>query len=1490
MKYIEFRKWNAAGTSATLLPSWTNATVSDVFNDAGMVNFEYPLEDFQDAAGRTFSGARTLGLSDGVEVGVVIDGVEQLRMVIEDTSTTNADDGALRRTCEGRTLLGYLEDAIVYPSAFPSGTPAGHSFSNANPGTILQTLLIRAQARGTATSVNLGSFTGTTDSAGHGWTKTQTITYDTGYTVLQVVQDLVTAGLCEVDMVGRTLMVYNQGTLTVTRPTRVRRAYNITEASETTDAKDLGNATLIEGDNGVVVEVHDAAAITAFGRRRERYVNQGGMTDVGTLTLIGTANNDLSKADMMQVTLGVSANDLLLDSLPANTIGNPGFEVDTALWSASNATLTRGTAFHDTGVASGHVVTSNTSQANVLPFSAAGTLPNSRGRILEDRFGSSQPLQAAATVKATTTCRVACRFNIYTWSDATQSFSASVETQPLTTNFVDLAAGQTARVASTYTPVNQAGTHYLPTFYVYTNGTASPAPTGTTFDIDSVCANAIPGPSTAYLDGSSPGYAWAGAANASPTYKVIEYADPQPWVDYKPGEWITVDRGQGNEQLQVQQIALGVDETRTLTLGLTVGTLLDAADVKLQRKLDAIIGGNSGISGPLPTNLLDFIAPGAPSTANASTTGYVSLTGTPYAQVTLSWTPVSTNSDGTACTDLDHYEVNTKTTGNPWVPGGNVPAGNNTAYFSGLPPGATWTAQVRAVDTDGNASPYRLLTGVPSSGATIVLAGVVSIPNTPSTPTVSNSVGSLYVGWDGKDNGAVLYLTSALRWIEIHISTTNGFTPSATSFQGTATGATLLRVQPITYGTTYYVKFVAVDFSGNKSPASIQAQVTPAAILTGEIANGQIQAPNIAPNAVTATAIASGSISTPKLAANSVTAAQIAANTITSAQILAGSITANSIAAGTITSDKIAADAISGKTITGGTISLGGGTFAVDINGRATMNSGVITSGQLVAPDPAVGTPAGWLQLTNNDLRVWNAATMNFCVNGSMEVSQGVMFPDPGTSTGGNPDSTTAIFNNTLSSTAVAATSAFINGVPTADIYGNVDNSSKFSNRAYQVIPPSGGINASKGFTQSAPVTAPGGNAFFVPSGATYTVSTYIALGSQTYGNLYSIGVNCPVLCLDNFGIVGAVRGAKVTGNYPYHAVAGGPISTGIDGFDVVDPRAAPSSTTPANAVVPSLGRHLPSDPDWTQFVVSVGGKSYLKLLQGPWVIRLFKTFTVPAGYESSGVGTGTDLFVRLAVNLPAPDLITPGAVINNEPFASVYYDGVQIEPGAKVTAFCDGNQAYGDWSGAANKSTSTRPLPVPSFAVSYSGDASLTGVLQASDVTATGTIKRGSGAPFGTNFVTALATVSQTSGDGLLHGIKFDSFGSARLSQDDGTIFTNNDPVQGPGVTVFYANQPGLYAFSTTISFETSTLPNSGPRLVRWRKVTGSIVAEQLLNGSLFNVTNQTCVMTCSTLYWSGGNGEGFFVEVMQGSGATCTYFPSAPTSPMNASFGQVL
>lgn len=310
---------------------------------------------------------------------------------------------------------------------------------------------------------------------------------------------------------------------------------------------------------------------------------------------------------------------------------------------------------------------------------------------------------------------------------------------------------------------------------------------------------------------------------------------PLPFASngYKAADYIFTDVTGVTQKYLVLQVRLTWDNKGKVSGGVTLNDRFDELDVRNQRRLD----GFAGIvvaKNPVTDN--DTTVPSAPTGLLLSSVWFTTTEGVGASQISAAWTAVATNTDGSAITDLDHYEVQwNKTT---WVTAGPIYHTTATSItWSPVEPGRVYDVRVRAVDTSGHESAW-------TSVSTITAASDNTPPGVPSTPVVTDYLGTIKIVWDGLDNlGGAMPVD--FMWTEVHISTVTGFTPTNATMvdQMTSKGASV--VSDLTYGTPYYVKLISVDRTGNKSAASVQGVATPQQVVKTDIGGNVIGLDNI---------------------------------------------------------------------------------------------------------------------------------------------------------------------------------------------------------------------------------------------------------------------------------------------------------------------------------------------------------------------------------------------------------------------------------------------------------------------------------------------------------------------------------------------------------------------------------------------------------------------------------------------------------------------
>lgn len=341
-------------------------------------------------------------------------------------------------------------------------------------------------------------------------------------------------------------------------------------------------------------------------------------------------------------------------------------------------------------------------------------------------------------------------------------------------------------------------------------------------------------------------------------------------------------------------------------------------------------GYTDALEDGLVTN--DGIAPAPPTSLSLSSTGYNEdgvLEKISKSYVDLSWSAPTTNASGGSLNDLAGYRVwysTTSSTG-PWE--GKQNFGQETEQrILGLIPEKTYYFRIIAFDSYGLDS-----TGLDGSVLTEKAALTV---NTPSTPTLTTRLGTVKVAWDGKDNANTATPLNLLARVEVHASTSTGFTPSASTLLGfIVNGAGSFIAADLEYDTDYYFKLVAIDINDRATSSSLQATAKVLPLVDADLIAAKLNSPlsewPFADKAVTPGALADGAINGSEvfgsevvpaaaIVALSIGADQIATDAITAGKIRAGEITGAKIAALTIEAGNIKGNTITGDKIVAGTI------------------------------------------------------------------------------------------------------------------------------------------------------------------------------------------------------------------------------------------------------------------------------------------------------------------------------------------------------------------------------------------------------------------------------------------------------------------------------------------------------------------------------------------------------------------------------------------
>lgn len=315
---------------------------------------------------------------------------------------------------------------------------------------------------------------------------------------------------------------------------------------------------------------------------------------------------------------------------------------------------------------------------------------------------------------------------------------------------------------------------------------------------------------------------------------------PIPLEDFDVGDWTwsqLATVGPTLEKLRVAQWTLSMGSDGVLSWTATLNDLIAERAAAQARRLEGIVGGTTitGTSNArqIPDDLIDGIPPATPTGTTVSSVAYTTDENVTLAAVTVEWSPVGFNTNGTAYTDQGKYSVFWRYQGtnmNPLLAWTLAAETTETeAHFSGVRPGAWIDVRVGATDLRGNFSGW---------AATVSHQTAVDddAPPTPAAPVLTAFIGAIQIDVTGL--GALGEAMPAdFRHFEVHVSTVDNFTPDATTLWDIVPGAAAVSFSPAPYGVAQFVRVIAVDTSGNKSAASADSTASPRQILNPDVAN-----------------------------------------------------------------------------------------------------------------------------------------------------------------------------------------------------------------------------------------------------------------------------------------------------------------------------------------------------------------------------------------------------------------------------------------------------------------------------------------------------------------------------------------------------------------------------------------------------------------------------------------------------------------------------
>lgn len=326
------------------------------------------------------------------------------------------------------------------------------------------------------------------------------------------------------------------------------------------------------------------------------------------------------------------------------------------------------------------------------------------------------------------------------------------------------------------------------------------------------------------------------------TYSIIPTTGHVPFKDFQVGDWVLApDAGGLSVRRRVMSLSVKEDsKSGQATYAVEFDTIFQDSETRFNKWLKRLSGGSlggqfasvgGGVSSPLgkpvitTPNLPPQKFPLAPTDVTVTSEGKWTVDGiTAFSEVTVTWDPVTGNTDGSATVPA-FYEVwghLTTSTDDSYVMYALVTT--NTATFQPFAPGSGWTFKVRALNDADRKSSF-------STPKTHTMVGPTAPMAAPSDPVLSSSNGVLIVTWDGK-----LGITDPppqLRYVYAKVSPhgLGTFTIQGQALQQAGN----IFISGLTVGDSYDVELFAVDGMAITSAASGVATLAVTGVDLGDV-------------------------------------------------------------------------------------------------------------------------------------------------------------------------------------------------------------------------------------------------------------------------------------------------------------------------------------------------------------------------------------------------------------------------------------------------------------------------------------------------------------------------------------------------------------------------------------------------------------------------------------------------------------------------------
>ena len=314
-----------------------------------------------------------------------------------------------------------------------------------------------------------------------------------------------------------------------------------------------------------------------------------------------------------------------------------------------------------------------------------------------------------------------------------------------------------------------------------------------------------------------------------------------PYRDYDPGDIVLAQTATNDlRPYQIKQMALdnNTGGNGSLSVNLVMEDTFESREERITRAVlsaNGTVGGSARVGGagvkPQP-NSADNRVPLAPTNLVVTGDSMLANDGFDYPVLHISWDPVTLATNG-AVAAIASYSIYLAIGADVAREIARVAGTETSVDFSlnPLPAGTTGVVSVLAVGSNGRE-------GDRVTSAPLALDIDTSPPPTPTTPTVTSSLGNLIVSWDKTLDNTI---PGDFDHCNVHMGTTPGFTVNNATLIGEVTlnhPSLLVGGQP--YDAMRYFRLTSVDRRGNESTPSASAGSSVQQVGTADLKNGAV--------------------------------------------------------------------------------------------------------------------------------------------------------------------------------------------------------------------------------------------------------------------------------------------------------------------------------------------------------------------------------------------------------------------------------------------------------------------------------------------------------------------------------------------------------------------------------------------------------------------------------------------------------------------------